>query len=276
MRLIINADDFGFSESVNESIFHLAKLGSLTSTTVMVNEPYANEIEKLLFLKNLGIGLHFNITRGCPISQISEISSLVDNNGQFFSSKEFRNRAVKGTIKVNHILKELEAQFEKLKGLIGDRITHLDSHQNIYKYLNVSSAIVEFSKQKNYLGLRSLSRYHISIRKEPEKAKFNKVFKYGMKEILIEAYYSRLFKKLSNYYKLTDGVLKIHNLKILSELNPPNDCITLEISCHPATNTKDLLQTDYTINRVAEYQTMKSLKFINSLKKFKLINFSHL
>ena len=38
-RIIINADDFGLSRSVNQAIIDVYKKGNLTSTTLLVNMP---------------------------------------------------------------------------------------------------------------------------------------------------------------------------------------------------------------------------------------------
>lgn len=48
MKLIINADDFGMTKSVNKAVAELAQLGTLTSTTVMVNMPYWRQIIPVL------------------------------------------------------------------------------------------------------------------------------------------------------------------------------------------------------------------------------------
>ena len=80
MKLIINADDFGMAKSINNAVFELSALGSISSTSVMVNMPYAAEVTTL---KNIGVGLHVNLTQGKAILDKSEINSLVDENGDF-------------------------------------------------------------------------------------------------------------------------------------------------------------------------------------------------
>jgi len=84
MKLIINADDFGLTRGVNRAVFDLAGRGSLSSTTVLVNQPYASEAVELLKLPNFSVGLHCNLTEGAPISKPESIPFLVDANGAFF------------------------------------------------------------------------------------------------------------------------------------------------------------------------------------------------
>ena len=63
-KLIINADDFGYSKVFNEKILELLEKGLITSTTVMVNwvdEKQEGQINKLINFskeKPVSIGLH--------------------------------------------------------------------------------------------------------------------------------------------------------------------------------------------------------------------------
>lgn len=284
MRLIINADDFGFSKSVNEAIFVLARLGSLTSTTVMVNMPYANKAKELLRLNKFGVGLHFNLTQGKPISERKTISSLVNSSGEFYSFKDFRIRSKKGLVEKGQVFKELQAQYKKLYDIIGDRITHLDSHQAVHKYKPVSDAVYEFGKQKKINGIRSPQHYFINKNYKIERPVITNIIKYGPKRIITEAYYHYYNRKFSKYYKIPNGELlnysfkKVDTLIALSDIvkNSTTMKITLEISCHPAISVDDLPKSKLTKKRVKEYEIMKSNEFKNSLQKFQLINFSQI
>ena len=64
-KLIINADDFGFSQGVNKGIVECHVNGVVTSTTLAVNMPFAPEAAQLAKgLPGLGVGIHLNIVRG--------------------------------------------------------------------------------------------------------------------------------------------------------------------------------------------------------------------
>jgi len=58
--LIINADDFGYSYSVNKGIIEGHLDGIITSTTVLVDANAAHEAKNLKDYPNLSVGLHFN------------------------------------------------------------------------------------------------------------------------------------------------------------------------------------------------------------------------
>src|SRR5262245_52162998 len=99
-RLIINADDFGFSASSNRGIIAGHKQGVVTSTTLMVGMPAAAEAASLARQHpKLGVGLHFNLTCGRPCRPAKDIPSLVDANGQFYPLGKFLRRLYLGQIR---------------------------------------------------------------------------------------------------------------------------------------------------------------------------------
>lgn len=85
-HLIINADDFGLSPGVNQGIAEAYQAGGISSTTVMVNMPGFTDAVRLASLHpGLGVGLHFNLTYGRPVSDPRLIPSLIQADGRFHS-----------------------------------------------------------------------------------------------------------------------------------------------------------------------------------------------
>ena len=70
MGLIVNADDFGRSESVNRAICEAFEKGRVNSTTLMANMPAAKEAYELAKKGGFAdkVGIHLNITEGMPMS----------------------------------------------------------------------------------------------------------------------------------------------------------------------------------------------------------------
>ncbi|GKU24362.1 hypothetical protein CFOLD11_11880 [Clostridium folliculivorans] len=65
MKLIINADDFGFTKGNTEGIIEGHKKGIITSTTALCNMPYLEYGAKISKeTTDLGIGVHLNLTIG--------------------------------------------------------------------------------------------------------------------------------------------------------------------------------------------------------------------
>ena len=64
-KVIVNADDFGLTQSVNRGIVRAYMDGVVTSTTLMVNMPDTLHAIMLAQKYNLNdIGIHLNLTKG--------------------------------------------------------------------------------------------------------------------------------------------------------------------------------------------------------------------
>ena len=103
MKLIVNADDFGISKAVTLGILEAHKNGIVKSTTLMCNmedAEYAANLSKNY--NDLGVGIHFVLTVGKPLSK--DVQSLVDENGNFKS-----NSLIMKTAKIEDIRKEFNA-----------------------------------------------------------------------------------------------------------------------------------------------------------------------
>ncbi|SNY99711.1 polysaccharide deacetylase family protein [Flagellimonas pacifica] len=145
--LIIHADDAGLSHSENRATFQSLQTGVVNSYSIMVPCPWF--YEAALFAKtNPGFdhGVHLTLTcewenyKFGPVLPVSEVSSLVNENGHFYKTREAaRNNAIPEEVE-----KEFTAQIEKAMQF-GLTPTHLDSHMysvgsrpellNVYKGL---------------------------------------------------------------------------------------------------------------------------------------------
>ena len=76
-RLIVNADDFGASEEVNEAVIRAFKEGVLTSTSLMVTGAAAEHAVKLAKENpGLAVGIHLVTVVGRSALPHSEIPTL--------------------------------------------------------------------------------------------------------------------------------------------------------------------------------------------------------
>jgi hopanoid biosynthesis associated protein HpnK len=129
IRLIINADDFGASESVNEAIVHLYDTGIVTSTSLLVGGPAAEHAVALARERpGLPIGLHLAVTHGRPVSGAEQISHLVEGDGRF--SEDCVRTALKVTLLPTarrQLHEELAAQFRRFEEW-GLPWSHVDFH----------------------------------------------------------------------------------------------------------------------------------------------------
>lgn len=130
-RLIVNADDLGMSDSITAGILEAHQEGIVTSSTVMVNMPAARSGLELAQSEapELGLGLHFNLSYGQPLSKAKEVPSLVRSNGQFATVTW--GLGLPHRLREKDVRTELYAQFERFTELAGQLPDHLDSHQLI-------------------------------------------------------------------------------------------------------------------------------------------------
>ena len=83
-RLIVNADDFGASRSINEAVIRAQREGILTTASLMVNEAACDEAVELAKQNpRLGVGLHLTLLMGHSALPPSEIPGLVNERGEF-------------------------------------------------------------------------------------------------------------------------------------------------------------------------------------------------
>src|SRR5215472_15331036 len=126
-RLIVNADDFGLSQGINDAIMLGHRQGIITSTTLMANGgAFAAAVEMARAASSLGVGVHLNLTEGTPVSDPSYIPSLVDAQGLFaHTAAQLGRRSLVGSLSLLEVERELRAQIEKVLAA-GVAVTHLD------------------------------------------------------------------------------------------------------------------------------------------------------
>ena len=144
MKLIINADDFGLSKSITDGIVEGIKFGCITSTSIMVNMPYAKYAVEKAIENNINcIGLHINLTVGKPVLKNA---NLTDENGVFIYNRKQIDRT---DINYQDVYEEIVAQinlFEKYSG--GKlKLDHLDTHHHLIDNSVISQAIFDVAKK---------------------------------------------------------------------------------------------------------------------------------
>lgn len=134
-RLIVNADDYGYTPGVSEGIRLAHRNGIVTSTTVMMTMPHAREeLQKLAAeTPTLRVGVHLTVTEGRPFR--------LDG---FFRREHLGDQL--DTADQAELRGEWEAQIEALLAT-GLRISHLDSHHHA-TYLRERSLLVLFELAK--------------------------------------------------------------------------------------------------------------------------------
>lgn len=126
-RVIINADDFGMSEAYNLGVIKSYRDGVVSSTSLMVNMDAAEHAVALTRdYPDLFIGQHTNFTIGKPCADPSKIPSMVDENGNFYRSGEYRSG--KRSFIYEEVKIETIAQMRRFKELTGHYPEHIEGH----------------------------------------------------------------------------------------------------------------------------------------------------
>ncbi|MEB3335449.1 MAG: ChbG/HpnK family deacetylase [Cyanobacteriota bacterium] len=130
--MVINADDFGYSEQINSVVYDAISRKSISSATIMANGPAVDEaIIMAKHWPNVSFGVHLNLTEFSPLSSPSTLitSCLVDGNQQFLG-QGFRQLQPSSQV-LEACYQELDQQLLSVhqKGL---RPSHFDSHHHIH------------------------------------------------------------------------------------------------------------------------------------------------
>src|ERR1700733_1674189 len=107
-KLIINADDFGMSQEVNEGTKKGIEQGIITSVSVMANMPFFEDAVRFLRKHpKVSVGLHFNITEGKPLILPKDAINLIREDDSFYHWPQLITRVASKNITRSEIEKEL-------------------------------------------------------------------------------------------------------------------------------------------------------------------------
>lgn len=247
--LIVNADDFGMSKGQNYGIIDSYNNGIVTSTTAMVNSPYITHAVELSN-KNpgLGIGLHFVLTHGRPLSSMK---SLINENGEL--GKWLWDYAQKDLLDTDEIMIELNEQLKRFIELFKRMPTHIDSHHFVHMLPQIYPLVESFANTKGLpirLDRNDINKYGISVNRPHCTDYFDASF-FG------------------------DDVSEELFLKALDSSEERGDN-SIEIMCHPAFLDRTLLASTYSYPRVKEVEVLTStrLKKEIEIRGYSLANYN--
>jgi len=237
-KLIVNADDFGLHESINESVEIAHKNGILTSASLSVNgDSFLHAVGIAKRNVKLGVGIHITLTGERPLGRVKKISSLIDTDGRLpkkyidLCMKIFRRK-----ISLDHVAAECEAQIVRFleSGLTP---THIDSHQHLHFFPPIFKVLDPILRKYGIKRIRTLNVPWFDYRKVD-------ILKMGF---ALFTKFSRLLKDTG--YKSPDhllGFFKSGDMDIdyLANILPMVKPGVTEIVFHPGTENR-LLEEKY-------------------------------
>lgn len=143
IKVINNADDFGYSNGINYGIIDSYQQGVLTSTTLMAGMPgFDHAVVLAKENPGLAIGVHLTLTCGKPILKTHK--TIVDEKG-YFKKRDFYLQA-DTTIDEQEVYQEWKAQIEKVLAS-GITPSHLDSHHHSHTFKNNQEIVMQLAKE---------------------------------------------------------------------------------------------------------------------------------
>lgn len=247
-KLIINADDFGLTEGTNLGIIKGIKEGIVSSTTVMINMPYAYEgIEILKSMAFKSAGVHLTLTAGYPTLSTREVPSLVDREGKFYR----RRNELFPKLMLEDVEKELRNQIQ-LFIKTGLNPSHLDGHHHIHMYDGIREIVVKLAKE-----------FNLPVRYADDKTK-------GYLEenniITTDGFSMEFYGERANIDTIKDNLINFNGN-------------SFEFMCHPAFVDKELMElSSYNSYRGKELLILTNKDLMNWVKDngFNLIGFNEL
>jgi hopanoid biosynthesis associated protein HpnK len=236
-RLIVNADDFGRSHSINEAVIRAHREGILTTASLMVNENGFDEAMKLAKENpKLGVGLHLTLLHGHSALSPEKIPDLVNSRGEFSNCpvgvglNYFFKRNLREQLRA-----EIHAQFEKFHST-GLPLDHVNGHLHLHLHPAIFKILMEDAEKLRIQQMR-LTRDCLSrSRKISSGHFFYKISHAAIFEILSSRAQKTLAQKKIKHAQITFGLLQNarvdenYILKLLPEL-PSGDS---ELYSHPS------------------------------------------
>ena len=160
IRVIFNADDFGFTRDVNEGIVEAHRHGVLTATTLMANgEAFDHAVACARETPTLDIGVHLVMVQGQSVARPGQAMPA--------TLQELAFALLRRQIPVYD---EAAAQVRKILAA-GIRPSHIDTHKHTHLFPPVLDAVVRVAKEfgipwirrplvaKTPAGLRTTDRF---------------------------------------------------------------------------------------------------------------------
>lgn len=141
-KLIVNADDFGYTRSVNLGIVRGCQQGIVTSATMMANgSAFEDAVASAKANPKLGVGVHLVLVGGRCVAPAAQIPSLADAEGNLPASLIVLLRKLwSRSIEPKEIACELRAQIRRVIDA-GIEPTHVDCHKHTHLHSQVMEQV---------------------------------------------------------------------------------------------------------------------------------------
>ncbi len=142
-RLVVNADDFGFTRDVNEGIVEAHRAGILTATTLMANgSAFEHAVRLARETPSLDVGCHLVLVGGRSlVGRRRQLPATVWGLAAALAARRLQ------------VVDELAAQVERILAA-GIRPTHADTHKHTHLLPPVLEAVIRVAERYGIAWVR--------------------------------------------------------------------------------------------------------------------------
>jgi hopanoid biosynthesis associated protein HpnK len=244
-RLIVNADDFGFTSGVNRAIAEAHTRGVVTSSTLMANGPaFAEAAQMAKTLPQLSVGCHVVLIDGNPVLSAEQLPSLTSASQFRDGLKSFAARAIAGRIDADQITAEATAQIRKIQNA-GIIVSHFDTHKHTHLFPKILRPLLRAAAACGVRAVRNPFGPRLPMRSSQLLARPSLWTRYA--ELRVLRRFAGNFREALTRegFSAPDGTLGIEVTGTLDETlfhaiarSIPEG--TWEFVCHPGYNDADL------------------------------------
>ena len=154
-RLIINADDFGLTDGINNAILELNAAGALTSATLMATSAaFRNAVHAAFVQTSLDVGCHVVLVDGTPVLPYRQIPTLATAAGFRPTLADFVKALMRGQIKASEIEEEASAQIARVQSS-GLTVSHVDTHKHTHMFARVLRPLLAAASSSGVRSIRN-------------------------------------------------------------------------------------------------------------------------
>lgn len=283
--LIVTADDFGIGPETSRGILELADQGSVTSSVLLVNSPFAEEAVHAWRQAGepMELGWHPCLTLDRPVCRPDLVPSLVREDGVFWPLGSFLRRLYLNRISKTDIERELFAQYDRFCTMVRQVPRLVNSHHHVQVFPPVGDLLQSILEKQRPLP-------YIRRIREP-------------RQVLFRVPAARLKRSLLTFLGSADARMQEGrgfpgNDWLAGITDPPavadSQFLTrwlhaipgrvVELTCHPGIHDETLIGRDCTpadgqlLRRVREYDLLQQQSFWQACKEagFTLVSPSEL
>jgi len=154
-KLIINADDLGLADEINQGIIKAYQEGILTSTSLVASgEAFEGAVALIHQHPGMDVGVHLTLIEEKSVLPPKDIPTLVNAEGYFRKTAlHFTRDYLLNRIVLDEVRRELRAQIQKIRRK-DVFLTHIDSHQHVHILPKILSVTLQLAHEFQIKAIR--------------------------------------------------------------------------------------------------------------------------